>query len=119
MGGTVPDDDEVICPGCSHQFRAVPVNVQREVSRLRGVVRRFVQAYDDSAAEVVRFSGGHASWCVTRRYPSMSACDCGLEGAKRTKESDEVSWTCEFCGQANFGWAKACGRCSGVRRETW
>ena len=25
------DDDMVICPGCAHQFRAIPVNVQREL----------------------------------------------------------------------------------------
>lgn len=23
-----PNNDEVICPGCVHQFRAIPVNVQ-------------------------------------------------------------------------------------------
>jgi hypothetical protein len=23
-----PNDDEVICPNCTHQFRAIPVNVQ-------------------------------------------------------------------------------------------
>jgi hypothetical protein len=24
-----PNNDEVICPACAHQFRAIPVNVQR------------------------------------------------------------------------------------------
>ena len=26
-----PDDAEVICPGCAHQFRAIPVQVQRDM----------------------------------------------------------------------------------------
>lgn len=26
---TQPNSDEVICPGCAHQFRAIPVNVQQ------------------------------------------------------------------------------------------
>jgi hypothetical protein len=29
-----PNDDEVICPNCVHQFRAIPVNVQAELARL-------------------------------------------------------------------------------------
>jgi len=30
----IPDDDMVICPGCVHQFRAVPVNVQARIAAL-------------------------------------------------------------------------------------
>ena len=26
------DNDEVICPNCTHQFRAIPVNVQAELA---------------------------------------------------------------------------------------
>lgn len=33
--GRVPNNDEVICPGCTHQFRAVPVNVQEDIAALR------------------------------------------------------------------------------------
>lgn len=29
----MPDNDKVICPKCCHQFRAIPVNVQAELSR--------------------------------------------------------------------------------------
>ena len=28
--------DEVICPNCVHQFRAIPVNVQIEMRRIKG-----------------------------------------------------------------------------------
>ena len=31
-----PNFDEVICPKCVHQFRGIPVNVQEELSALRG-----------------------------------------------------------------------------------
>jgi hypothetical protein len=34
LQGRVPDDDMVICPGCVHQFRAVPVNVQARIADL-------------------------------------------------------------------------------------
>lgn len=27
-----PNDDEVICPACAHQFRAIPVNVQSQLA---------------------------------------------------------------------------------------
>lgn len=29
------NNDEVICPACVHQFRAIPVNVQAEIAALR------------------------------------------------------------------------------------
>jgi hypothetical protein len=35
----IPNNDEVICPNCCHQFRAIPVNVQMrmaELERARG-----------------------------------------------------------------------------------
>ena len=41
----VPDDDMVICPGCVHQFRAVPVNVQARIAALeaeRGALRHLL-----------------------------------------------------------------------------
>lgn len=35
QGDRTPNPDEVICPGCTHQFRAIPENVQRELNALR------------------------------------------------------------------------------------
>lgn len=36
------NDDEVICPGCAHQFGAVPVSVQAKLNGLRDwVVERW------------------------------------------------------------------------------
>lgn len=31
----LPNNDEVICPACCHQFRAIPVNVQAELAALK------------------------------------------------------------------------------------
>ena len=31
---TEPNNDEVICPNCTHQFRAIPVNVQKLLAAL-------------------------------------------------------------------------------------
>ena len=49
----VPDDDMVICPGCVHQFRAIPVNVQARIAALeaeRDALRQkldgILKAYD-------------------------------------------------------------------------
>jgi pyridoxal/pyridoxine/pyridoxamine kinase len=35
--------DEVICPQCCHQFRAIPVNVQRELAASQRDVKRLRQ----------------------------------------------------------------------------
>lgn len=32
-----PNNDLVICPQCCHQFRAIPVNVQRELAALLAI----------------------------------------------------------------------------------
>lgn len=40
-----PNNDEVICPKCVHQFRAIPVNVQEELSRLRAENERMRADY--------------------------------------------------------------------------
>lgn len=43
-GGTqsdtrTPNNDEVICPNCVHQFRAIPVNVQKDLSSALELLR--------------------------------------------------------------------------------
>ena len=34
-----PNQDEVICPACSHQFRAIPENVQSELAAQKEQLR--------------------------------------------------------------------------------
>lgn len=47
--------DEVICPACVHQFRAIPVNVQEEL-------RRQHQKIVELEAQLVEASRDAAAW---------------------------------------------------------
>lgn len=38
----LPSDDEVICPGCAHQFRAVPLTEQAKIALLRAALEEAV-----------------------------------------------------------------------------
>ena len=40
MGPDTPDNDMVICPNCTSQFRAIPVNVQRELAEARELLSK-------------------------------------------------------------------------------
>jgi hypothetical protein len=40
-----PNNDEVICPQCCHQFRAIPVNVQTEISAMVGLLAAIDKMY--------------------------------------------------------------------------
>lgn len=44
-----PNNDEVICPKCCHQFRAIPVNVQADLATLRTALK----AHGEEAAKLV------------------------------------------------------------------
>lgn len=44
----IPNNDEVICPKCVHQFRAIPVNVQAEISALQTAARKLIYAAETS-----------------------------------------------------------------------
>ena len=41
-----PDNDLVICPNCVHQFRAIPVNVQRELAEAQKEIEAMRQVID-------------------------------------------------------------------------
>ena len=56
--GIVPDSDKVICPGCSHQFTAIPGNVQ---ARLQALER--VPMTDEQWQEIADITGS----IITRR----------------------------------------------------
>ena len=56
MSDRKPDSGCVICPACVHQFPAIPVNVQHELTRLRAdnaKLRSVVNAMRDLYAEGV------------------------------------------------------------------
>jgi hypothetical protein len=39
LGPREPNNDMVICPNCTCQFRAIPVNVQKELAEARVALR--------------------------------------------------------------------------------
>ena len=47
-----PNADEVICPGCTHQFRAVPENVQAELAALRAQVQTLTEKLNKARSRV-------------------------------------------------------------------
>ena len=84
IGPTEPDDTMVICPVCTSQFRAIPLDVQRVRDELLAVAKRY-------AAEC-RLCGGHG---VRRRLD--------LDGTPL----DDVS--CEQCADVRLAIAHAEG----------
>jgi len=50
------NNDEVICPACVHQFRAIPVNVQAEIAALRSE-RDALQAKLEAANQLAQLNG--------------------------------------------------------------
>ena len=61
-----PDNDLVICPNCVHQFRAIPVNVQRELAEATDLLNRFFDRYEggDGCYEHPDSAGGYMGQCV-------------------------------------------------------
>lgn len=62
MSNMQPNYDEVICPACCHQFRAIPVNVQAEVEALRKLL-----------FEADRLAGHDPSWDEWREKVAEAA----------------------------------------------
>jgi len=60
-----PNDDEVICPGCVHQFRAIPVNVQKELARLREI------AQGDAVSANARVNGQQLYEAYAGNHPTI------------------------------------------------
>lgn len=66
--GIVPDSDKVICPGCSHQFTAIPGNVQARLQALERVpmteqqaakMARNMHTWPEKIEEVIRATEAH------------------------------------------------------------
>ena len=45
------NNDEVICPNCAHQFRAIPVNVQSDLAR---VTAELAACKEDAARKAIQ-----------------------------------------------------------------
>lgn len=79
-----PNNDEVICPGCAHQFRAIPVNVQAELAAARNATLTEGMALDTLRSLVRKV---HAA--KGRHHTQIAMCDLydavGLENTRPVK----------------------------------
>jgi hypothetical protein len=108
MGPRTPDNDMVICPNCTCQFVAIPVNVQArlaEAERLRGLLDRAEDALlelDSHTHIQPLLDDIHAALGVTTDQPEAKPHRCSVEltGAQicdlyelYTDEDAETMWT--------------------------
>lgn len=87
------NNDEVICPNCVHQFRAIPVNVQKELAAAQTIqwpVSDSVRRRDDmSAADVMQVGIDESGdlqlslWTSEGGYSSVEFCS-GAGGGGRS-----------------------------------
>lgn len=56
----------VICPGCCHQFRAIPVNVQDELAALRAENERLKQSVLDELPVLEKLNSRFGEVCIER-----------------------------------------------------
>lgn len=78
------NDDEVICPACVHQFRAIPVNVQQQIAALTAQLADRdgqLQAAHDALDKLT--SGVGAGYRLDRRITEA------LEAAQRERDENE------------------------------
>jgi hypothetical protein len=89
MSDKTPNPDEVICPNCIHQFRAIPVNVQADLTAAKAEIeaehKLHVANVDylsgkllEKDAEIERLRDvliGSGAW---RKAP---CCICGYNGS--------------------------------------
>lgn len=75
-GPVAPNNDEVICPACAHQFRAIPVNVQQLLLSL-GAEPPFVHPPSIPAA----------GWQIERKGDAITVWRAGL-GGYAARQSD-------------------------------
>jgi uncharacterized Zn finger protein (UPF0148 family) len=79
----MPNMDEVICPGCGHQFRAIPQNVQEELA--------------EAQAEITELEAQHEADCATiaeqaLRISELNDIATAYIKAVGPMESDARSW---------------------------
>jgi len=81
-----PDNDLVICPNCVHQFRAIPVNVQRELAEAKADKERLDFLQGQEITRWVGYSnttlGQETSWPVFAGVDLRKEIDRARQAAK-------------------------------------
>lgn len=70
-GEELPNNDEVICPNCVHQFRAIPVNVQTRIAEMEAALAERTRERDAAialVAELVQIENDHDDVVFVRLY---------------------------------------------------
>lgn len=62
------DNDKVICPNCVHEFAAIPVNIQAELSRLTA---ELAAAKRDARAKQAKIDALMLEWCPDEMTPEQ------------------------------------------------
>ena len=51
----LPNNDEVICPNCVHQFRAIPVNAQTRIAELEAALADAIKRAEAAEKDAERY----------------------------------------------------------------
>jgi len=72
-----PNNDEVICPNCAHQFRAIPVNVQSDMVERKMEVENAKALLLQNLATFERLAGlvRKVHSAKGRHHTQLSMCD--------------------------------------------
>lgn len=86
-----PNMDEVICPNCAHQFRAIPQNVQAENASLReelatrdALYKEQVRRAEQAEARALEYKTEHAALLGTSQWQEVEIDDL----RQRVKEAE-------------------------------
>ena len=117
--------DHVICPGCCHQFRAIPVNVQEELARLREALQTlkvalrvgmpeysyedWLDIVDTALHSATRSADSAEPFCKTSPCVGNKCQRCEVE------ECGEDTTPNHFCGNrwVHLPGGEQCDRCGG------
>ena len=70
--GRKPDPDLVICPACTHQFRAIPENVQAHIEALEAERQRWQVALEGEAEAKAALRKAHQRIEADRKAMEMA-----------------------------------------------
>lgn len=106
------NNDEVICPSCAHQFRAIPVNVQRLM-----LEAGFEPPFTEPPAQ----QSDRCDWCCgTGRFADHACRFCGgkAKGSVFTSQQQQIAQPEQQEPQAREPARTICGRRQGLGGES-